>query len=102
MFQGPIWVLPSPGPSLHVHKFLHTLTHSLQCALQVVSGREAEGQGSLLGAGLHAHTSTMALSVERGGRAGGAPVCHFGSSQQSLAKCKMAFLAQHKDLVKNQ
>lgn len=31
------------------------------------------------------------------------PLCViFGSSQQSLAKCKMAFLAQHKDLVKNQ
>lgn len=30
------------------------------------------------------------------------PCVIFGSSQQSLAKCKMAFLAQHKDLVKNQ
>lgn len=52
-----------------------------------------------------AHTSTTALPcLEQGGlgRAGGALCVIFGSSQQSLAKCKMAFLAQHKDLVKNQ
>jgi hypothetical protein len=52
--------------------------------------------------GLQAHSYADALSVERGRESRRNPCVIFGSNQQSLAKCKMAFLAQHKDLVKNQ
>lgn len=51
-----------------------------------------------------AYTSTVASSAVWGvvGEGRRSPYVIFSSSQQSLTKCKMAFLARHKDLVKNQ